>query len=246
MAKNARQEALNLLAEPFATNYGFCHACVVKIQKMLPADRIEFLSCILENYGLVPQKKTLSMIEHLLSVEKLDQLETEQKQNLALLSKATMDSFPPTEEFAKFLLGAMEAHEALEEKALILRQMILQCLLPYAPILPKASGGLTKEQMEKIIESHPKEAAMIARLIAFRINENTFLELAEILIKIIGKKPANVQTLLLSSFLVGFARHISIGSAKAAIKSLTNDEDEIEIVLDEDDPGTPPKNGNGS
>ncbi|MBI2099583.1 hypothetical protein HYT45_04245 [Candidatus Uhrbacteria bacterium] len=243
MSTSARQAALELLSEPFATVYGFCHACVIQIQRLEPNERIGFLICILENYGLVPLKKTLFMTEHLLSVEKLDQLEAEQNQNLEILYKATATVFPPTEEFAKYLLGAMDAHKTPEEKALVIRHLILRQLLPYAPVLPKASKCLAETEMEKAFEEYPKEAAAIKRLFAFGTEEHTWCEVAEILMKILAKKPDDAQILLLALFLTGLAKKVTVEAARIALEEFLKD-NEVMIVAEEDGSKNPPKNGN--
>lgn len=251
MDKKLHQEALNLLSEPFATNYGFCHACVERILKLNPSERLEFLSFMLENFSFVPTKKRLTIVEHLLAKELGDSLLEEQKKDLEILRTATTKVFPPTEEFARYLLGAMEVHKDAERKAMVLWYMIEKDLLPYAPEIPTSGINVLPDDVEKERRANRKNMAMLLRLLNFGMGNLNFVQIADMLQNILPEKePA--KTLFLAFFLTEYAERISKTASREAIKAfaqLNQDDPEEEVVPDSSSEVTgraPPKKGGGN
>lgn len=248
MDKNdVRQEAENLLSEPFETNFGFCRACVEKLLKLDPSERLYFLSHVLENITLVSHKRSLGVVEHLLDGALFDSLIEEQRKDMGIIVRATISSFPPTEDFAKYILGVMDIYKDNDRKAIVLWYVLKSNLLPYAPDIPASDLNASPETAETMRLANRRSVAMILRLINFELENLNFLQIADILQRIVPEKDPD-RTFFLAFFLTKYAEYINKVAQSEAIRSFAK-LNQAEGLPDDspDDPDEePPDNGGGS
>lgn len=247
MYERVLQEAEDFLSEPFETNFGFCRACVEKLLKLDPSERLYFLSHILENITLVSHKRSLSVVEHLLDGALFNSLVEEQRKGMDIIVKATIKVFPPMEDLAKYLLGAMDVCKDNDRKAIVLWHMVKSNLLPYAPKIPVSDLDALPETAEKMRLANPKNMAMLLRFLNFELENLNFLQIADVLQKIIPEKDPD-RTFFLAFFLTKYAERLSEMASSEAIKNfakLSEEENPPDNSPEDEDDG-PPDKGNGS
>lgn len=248
MDKNdVQQEAEDFLSEPFETNFGFCRACVEKLLKLDPSERLYFLSHVLENITLVSQKKSLGVVEHLLDGVLFNSLIEEQRKSMEIVVKATIKLFPPTEDFAKYLLGAMDVYKDNDRKAIVLWYVVKSNLLPYAPNIPTSDLDTLPETVEKMRLANRKNMAMLNRFINFELEDLNYLQIADILQRIVPEKDPD-RTFFLAFFLTKYAECISEVTKKELIKGFAkpNQEKVPPGDLPNGQSDKPPDKGGGS
>lgn len=247
MYERVLQEAEDFLSEPFETNFGFCRTCVEKILKLDPSERLYFLSHVLENITLVSYKSRLSVVEHLLDGALFDSLVEEQRKSMDIIVKATIKVFPPTEDFAKYILGAMDVHRDNDRKAIVLWHVIKSGLLPYAPDIPASALDALPETAEQLRLANRKSMATLLRFLNFELENLNFLQIADVLQRIIPEKDPD-RTFFLAFFLTKYAERISEIANIEAIKNfakLGEAEDVPDDSPDDRDEGPPDKKGGG-
>ena len=245
MDEKIQKETEELLSEPFETNFGFCRACVEKLLRLDPSERLYFLSHILENVTLVSYKSRLSVVEHLLDGALFDSLIEEQQKGLEIIVKATISSFPPTEEFAKYILGAMDVHKDNDRKAIVLWYVLKSGLLPYAPDIPASVLDALPETAEKMRLANRKNMAMLLRFLNFELENLNFLQIADVLQRIIPEKDPD-RTFFLAFFLTKYAERLSEIASSETIKNfakLSEEEDPPDDSPDDRDEDPPDKKG---